>query len=242
MNFRDKRRFLLIQVRDQNDPIRQQEILCFAQSVNCEPDCIESLDLLGDLPQLDTVRRFDALFIGGSGRYSTVGNEAWLAGALSFLAEVVESGIPLFASCWGFQALSRALGGQVIHDRSSAELGTGIVSLTDSGLQDPIFGTLPPTFSALMGHEDCVQELPDCAELLARSDSAFQAFRLPGLPVYGTQFHPELNRDAFLERVRAYPRYIKEIAGQEISEFEQTCFDTPAAATLIRRFIDHFLG
>ena len=239
---KDKRRFLLIQVRDQDDPIRQQEIMCFARSANCSPDRMESLDLLSDLPPWKRVHRFDAVFIGGSGRYSTVGNAAWLAGALSFLGDVAVSGVPLFASCWGFQALSRALGGDVVHDRSSAELGTGMVSLTDSGLQDPIFGTLPSKFPAFMGHEDCVKSLPERAELLASSDVSFQAFRLSGLPVYGTQFHPELSRDAFLDRVRAYPRYIKEIAGQEMSEFERTCTNTPEATTLIPQFLDYHLG
>ena len=40
-----------------------------------------------------------------------------------------------------------------------------------------------------MGHHDRVSVLPDGAVELARNDTApYQAFRLDGLPIYGTQF------------------------------------------------------
>jgi GMP synthase (glutamine-hydrolysing) len=182
---------------------------------------------------------YDAVFIGGSGRYSATTDEPWLLDSLGFLQDLAISGQPVFASCWGFQALSRALGGEVVHDLTHAELGTKVVSLTERGKTDPVFGSLVPTFPALMGHEDCVVRMPDQAELLAVSDRANQAFRLRGLPVYGTQFHPELTLDSYFERVRAYPTYIQKITGLELREFKELCSETPESGTLIGRFIDH---
>jgi GMP synthase (glutamine-hydrolysing) len=132
------------------------------------------------------------------------------------------------------------LGGEVVHDLSHAELGTGVVSLTEAGRADPIFGQLGPQFPALMGHEDCVIRLPKELTLLAVSDRAQQAFRVPSLPVYGTQFHPELTLATYLERVRAYPQYVEKIVGLELREFEQRCVETPESGTLLDRFLDYY--
>jgi GMP synthase (glutamine-hydrolysing) len=73
---------------------------------------------------------------------------------------------------------------------------------------------------------------------LASSDRVEnQAFRIAGKPIYGTQFHPELNRDAFIQRVHAYPRYVESITGDRLDVFEAKCKETPATDQLLRRFM-----
>jgi len=235
----EKLNYLLLQIRDIDDPIRSREVDSFSQSLGCEASRITCGDLLQGPPSLVVIRRHDVVFIGGSGRYSATSDEPWLHRTLDFLRELFESGTAVFASCWGFQAFSRALGGTVVRDSQHAELGTRSVSLTTAGKSDPVFGSLDKEFLAQMGHEDSVTILPENATLLAVSDRANQAIGFADRPVYATQFHSELNRDGLLERVRTYPNYIQKITGETLDEFDRRCQDTPAASSLMRRFVEH---
>ena len=76
---------------------------------------------------------------------------------------------PTFASCWGFQALAKALGGSVVSDITRAELGTCELQLTQAGQRDPVFRQLGASFYAQVGHHDTVDVLPADAVPLARS-------------------------------------------------------------------------
>ena len=160
------------------------------------------------------------LLLGGSGHYSAAGEGEWLERALDLMREIHRLAKPTFASCWGFQAMARAMGGRCVHDLPNAEVGTIEVELTDAGREDPLFGNLPTRFAAQAGHEDHVVELPPDAVLLASSDRVReQAFRFAGQPIYCTQFHPELDRTAMMERVIAYPEYVARIARVPYDEF-----------------------
>ena len=67
-----------------------------------------------------------------------------------------------------------------------------------------------------------------------------QAFRLEHRPIYATQFHPELDRGALLERVRAYPEYIERITGISYELFVARCRESNQSSSLLRRFVHHF--
>jgi GMP synthase (glutamine-hydrolysing) len=163
----------------------------------------------------------------------------WLERTLDSLRMLHDRRQRLFASCWGFQAMARALGGLVVKDPEHAELGTREVELTDAGIADPVFGPLGSPFYAQMGHEDVVAELPPGAIRLASTNRVKnQAYRLEGLPIYCTQFHPELNREALIERIITYPDYVKKIAGVSVDEFSPTVQDTPETEQLLTRFLE----
>ncbi|NOY43531.1 MAG: type 1 glutamine amidotransferase [Planctomycetes bacterium] len=230
-------RFLLLQIRDRDDPIRQQEIGCFANALGCDQGAISTFDLLtGGLSEKD-LQQVDAVLIGGSGNYSAAGNSPWLDRTLAGLQTIYELRKPTFASCWGFQAFARALGGRCLHDPTHAELGTTQLQLTEAGCRDPLFGELESPFYGQSGHEDHVVELPPGATLLASSSLvANQAFRLDGALIYCTQFHPELDLDSFIDRVRAYPQYVESIVGKTVEEFAAACHDTPQTRQLLPRF------
>jgi len=221
------RKFLLLQVRDSVDPMLMQEVDCFAESLQCEAAQISVFDLLSGCPSMVYFSRFDVVLLGGSGDYSVAQGGAWLPPALQAMRELYELGLPTFASCWGFQAMAKALGGEVVTDMSRAELGTVEVFLTEEGKDDPLFGALGERFLAPMGHQDCVVTLPPDAIRLASSDKVEnQAFKIKGKPIYGTQFHPELNRASLIERVRAYPKYVESITGDPIDVFIEKCGQT----------------
>jgi GMP synthase (glutamine-hydrolysing) len=236
-------RFLLLQVRNPDDPMRRQEIDCFARALPCDPARILVLDLLREVPSRRLLARVDVVLLGGSGDYSVAEGGRWLEPALAAMRELHDRAKPTFASCWGFQALARALGGSVVTDPERAELGTLPVRLTAAGRLDPVFGGLPATFVAAMGHQDRVERLPAGAVLLASTDRVrHQAFRFEGKPIYCTQFHPELDAAAFCERVRAYPAYLERIHGVPLAQFARGCRETPDAASLLPRFLRHVCG
>ena len=112
------------------------------------------------------------------------------------------------------------------------------VELTPAGRSDPLFDSMPPRFAAHMGHHDYVSELPSGAIELAVSETCpAQAFRIEGTPVYGTQFHCELNTHRLLERLRIY-RHIYQPADDDLEELEQEPVATPQADIILRRFIE----
>lgn len=119
---------------------------------------------------------------------------------------VVAADAPFFGACYGIGTLGVLQGGVV--DRTYGEpVGCVSITLTDAGRADPVFGVLPDTFDAFLGHKEAVTRLPDGAVLLAGSAACpVQAFRL-GQHVYATQFHPELDRDGLCTRVDVYRHY-----------------------------------
>lgn len=239
----DRVQYLLLQVRNRHDPMRDHEVGCFARTLECPRERIRVFDLLGGVPSPGDLQTADVVLLGGAGEYSVAKGGDWLLRALEAMRELHDLAKPTFASCWGFQAMARALGGEVVNDRSRAEVGTHHVRLTAAGQSDPLFAPLGTVFEAQMGHEDHVDRLPEGAVCLASTDGvANQAFCFPGLPIYCTQFHPEIRRDDLLIRLRAYPHYVEQISGLTMDQFERTCRDTPAAEAVLPRFVRMVLG
>jgi GMP synthase (glutamine-hydrolysing) len=232
-------RYLLLQTRNADDGMRAQEVRCFARALECDVAVIDVFDLLAAAPTVGRLKQADVILLGGSGHYSAAGEGAWLERALDAMREIHALSRPTFASCWGFQAMARAMGGRCVNDLPHAEVGTIELRLTDAGRTDPLFGQLPATFLAQAGHEDHVVALPADAVLLASSGRVpEQAFRFAGRPIYCTQFHPELDRTALSERVRAYPDYIERTSGLPYDQFIAKCRETPEANALLRRFVE----
>jgi GMP synthase (glutamine-hydrolysing) len=238
----DSIHYLLLQIRNPDDPMRSHEVECFSRALRASPGQIEVVDLLTERPSDIHFQQRDIVLFGGSGHYSAAGEGEWLERALDVLREVHGRKQPTFASCWGFQAMARAMGGRVVNDPTRAEVGTHELQLTPAGKDDPVFGPLGDTFDAQMGHEDCVVELPPNTTLLASSDRvANQAYRFDDAPIYCTQFHPELNRADLIRRLEAYPEYIELVTGLTPELFAEAVHDTPETEALLRRFVRHVL-
>ena len=125
--------YLLLQVRNADDPMREQEVRCFAEALRCDPSQIAVFDLLSGAPTPRQLRPYDVVLLGGSGDYSVAAGGPWLEAALDAMRELLDLGKPTFASCWGFQAMARALGGLVVTDLRRAEVGTVSIRLTTQG-------------------------------------------------------------------------------------------------------------
>jgi GMP synthase (glutamine-hydrolysing) len=238
-------KLLLLQARNANDPARFEERVSFADKLSIPVERIAVHDLLKGPPELAQIRKFDALMMGGSGDYYvSKGNLPGFQHLLEVLAEVVDTGHPTFASCFGFQCLVQALGGKIVHDPLNTEVGTYRLQLTPEGRTDPLLGTLPHYFLAQLGRKDRALELPDGFPPLAFSArSPHQAFRVGDKPIWAFQFHPELNRDE--NRLR-FQRYLDGYAQHMGPDEQQATLDrfreSPETPKLLPAFVDLVFG
>ncbi|WP_432561028.1 glutamine amidotransferase [Kineococcus sp. SYSU DK003] len=201
------RPFLLLATRE-DDAVAESEFAAFARFGGLAPGELTRIRLEREpLPDLD-LAEFSGVVLGGSPFCTSdeeksptqLRVERELAGLLD---RVVAADVPFLGACYGIGTLGVHQGGTV--DRTYGEpISTVPVTLTGAGRADPVFGALPPTFDAFVGHKEALTGVPPGAELLAASPGCpVQAFRV-GRNVYATQFHPELDVEGILERVAAY--------------------------------------
>jgi len=203
---RMKPKILLLQARNPEDPMAEHELNCFVEVAELPKENIIAYDLCKNTADKINLAGYDALMVGGSGDYYvSEGNLPGFESLLDFLRKIVEQGMPMFASCFGYQCMVKALGGQIKYDPDNTEVGTYELELTDEGAADPLFKNLPKKFWGQMGHKDRALRQPDGLPNFASSKCCpLQAFRIPGKPIWATQFHPELTRESNLERFRHY--------------------------------------
>lgn len=96
--------------------------------------------------------------------------------------------LPTFGVCLGMQAIALHFGGEVIPARAIVHGRTSRVFHHSTSL----FSGLPSPFRATRYHSLAVGGLPECLEVLARTDDGeVMALRHRSLPISGVQFHPE---------------------------------------------------
>ncbi|MEM9598978.1 MAG: type 1 glutamine amidotransferase [Acidobacteriota bacterium] len=233
-------RILLLQARHDDDPVKREELESFARRSGVAADQVTSHDILQGPPAMALLRRHDVMMVGGSGEYYVTKNHLpHQQRTLEFLTEVADNGPPTFASCFGFQLMVEALGGELVYDPDAMEVGTYPVRLTEDGRTDELFRGLPEEFPAQLGRKDRARRLPAEARHLAASERApFQAFRLAGRPLWASQFHPELDHETNRGR---YLRYLDGYAGHLTEEEKARSLErfrpSPATETLLHRFL-----
>jgi GMP synthase (glutamine-hydrolysing) len=238
----DRLRVLLLQIRDEPE-VERQEQDCFIHFSGLAPEQFTFRNIV-DRPDVAPrdVGSFDAVVIGGAGAHSVTEEYPFSAPLAALVEQMVAARQPLFGSCWGHQFIAKALGGAVVTDLERKELGTYDIELTPAGESDPWLAGLPGRFGVQLGHHDRVVRLPEGAiELAASALCPNQAFRLRGAPVYGAQFHVELDRERMLDRASVYrEEYLSDHGAME--SLEQALRPSPESATLLRRFLSRVVG
>ncbi len=229
-----------MQAREAADPMAAHEHNCFVHRTGLSAENIRAHDLCQGPPPSREVRAFDAVMVGGAGDYYvSKGNLPRFDAFLDLLRDLIDRRQPTFASCFGYQSLVLALGGEIVFDPDNTEVGTFELTLTDAGRDDPLFGELPATFWAQMGHKDRATRHPEGIPNFAASARApLQALRVPGLPIWASQFHPELDRDTNQDRFRHYlDGYATYMSPEEREAALGRFRDSPEASALLHRFI-----
>ena len=235
-----KPNILLLQARNPGDPAKEEERVSFADRIGCDIDQITPHDITAEPLTLTKTLRFDALMVGGSGDYYvSKGNLPHFEATLDLLRDVVERGHPTFASCFGFQLMVQALGGEIVYDPPNVEVGTYPLNLTAEGRHDDLLSELPPQFCAQLGRKDRAASLPNnCLHLASSQRCPYQALRIPGKPIWATQFHPELTGPENLGR---FIRYQKGYGSVMSDSDQQATFDrfkeSPETERLLQKFV-----
>jgi GMP synthase (glutamine-hydrolysing) len=226
-------RLLILQSRFESDPMLDHERGCFIAATGCDADELHFRNVMGGVPAVGEVTAYDAAILGGSGDFSVVErDQPFFQPMAELLRALIDVSFPIFGCCFGYQLLVDAMGGTVIRDPENSELGSHDVELTENGTRDPLFGQLPQRFIAQMGHFDRAAKLPDGIPNLASSRRCgFQALRVPGAPIWATQFHPELDEQGNRDRCVAYIKEFGQIDGYE-------ALPSPDALTILPRFLE----
>ncbi len=104
--------------------------------------------------------------------------------------KLLNAGIPILGICYGFQALSKLLGGSV-EPSEHPEFGPTRVKVIEQGV---ILKGFPSRFTAWMSHSDEVKSPPPDARVLAVSENGqIAAWEIPQRKLFAVQFHPEVS-------------------------------------------------
>jgi len=218
-----------------------------------------------DTPVADIVARKPAAVILSGGPASV-----YAEGAPRVDDELFTSGIPVLGLCYGFQAMARALGGEVAPD-GTREYGR--TELTVAGSAGALHDGLPARHPVWMSHGDSVVKAPEGFTVTASSArAAVAAFEDVDRRLAGVQYHPEVAHSPHGQEVLR--RFLYQIAGvtpgwttasiindtvdairQQIGDGRAVCglsggVDSAVAAALVQRaigdrltcvFVDHGL-
>lgn len=226
-------RLLILQSRFMSDPMLEHERECFIAATAREVDELHFRNVMGGVPSVGEVTAYQAVIIGGSGDFSVVERDQDFFEPMSaLLRALIDLSFPTFGCCFGFQLLVDAMGGTVVRDPENSELGSYDIELNEAGARDALFGQLPQIFVAQMGHFDRAEELPAGVINLATSQRCgCQALRVPGAPIWATQFHPELDEKGNRVRCVAYIKEFGETEGYQ-------ALPSPEAMTILPRFLE----
>lgn len=158
----------------------------------------------------------------------------------ALLDEVIARDFPFLGACYGVGTVGAHQGAVI--DRTYREPISAIeVTRTAAGAADPLLAELPDRFAAFVGHKEAIARLPESATLLATGAACpVQMFRI-GDNVYATQFHPELDLDGILTRIRAYAGY-GYFADHEMPATVAAVRHLPVThtGTILRRFVERY--
>lgn len=186
----------------------------------------------GELPGDPT--DWDGIVVTGSPAMVS-DREPWSEKAAEWLAQAVDQAVPILGVCYGHQLLAHALGGEVGYHPEGRESGTQRVKLLTSAQDDPLFGSMPGTFSAQLTHKQSVIRLPPGAVLLGHNEfEPHQAFRV-GKCAWGVQFHPEFS-DAVMRAYLGVQAPDLENEGFNSQAMINSVTSAPEASGLLERF------
>ncbi|MGC6507036.1 MAG: type 1 glutamine amidotransferase [Myxococcota bacterium] len=234
---------ILIQARNPSDIARTEEIECFARQIGCQINDIISINIATQSIDMSVLETADAVLIGGAGEFSVLDNDPRIHRFIDAIGQLCTMDRPVFGSCFGFQAMVLALGGEVIKDVPNAEVGTYELYKSKDAENDVIFEDFPSQFLAQLGHQDRASVLPNSVINLAYSNRApYQAIKIPNKAIYATQFHPELRaEDNALRFSRYMPIYGKLFGEAEAQARMDSHRSSPQANQILGRFYREFV-
>lgn len=231
---------LLIQIR-QDPQVIEEERSSFIKYSGLKDSQMHVFNVFEN-PSFDfhLLKNYTCLFVGGASEASVLEPQkySFVNSLVKLMGDCIDHSYPVFASCFGFQAAVLALGGEIIKDDKNFEMGTYPLKLTASTQNDPIYQGIPNGFYAISVHQEKCTELPGACELLAYSDDCIHSFRVKDKPFWAFQFHPELDKQNLITRLKAYQdRYTED--SDHYMRVIRSLKETPESNKLVRNFVQH---
>lgn len=173
---------------------------------------------------------YDAVVSLGSDRSVTGASERWIAREIELLRRAHDSGVPVLGICFGAQALSTALGGQVSRGAR--------IALDWTTLETHERELISPG-PWLRWHED-VLTVPPGAREVARAGAVPLAF-VHGTSI-GVQFHPEVDAALAHAWIEESQRKLLETAIDQADLRRQVALAAPGACARARELFDRIAG
>jgi GMP synthase (glutamine-hydrolysing) len=107
--------------------------------------------------------------------------------------EILQSSLPVLGLCFGYQYVSKVLGGQVEAHLSAREYGQAKLDLTAFGATDPLLKHFKTDLPVWMSHGDSVTQIPPSAKMILTSQNKPAGFSIPEKKIWALQFHPEVH-------------------------------------------------
>jgi GMP synthase (glutamine-hydrolysing) len=175
----------------------------------------------GDTPVAEILAREPAALILSGGPSSV-----YEPGAPSVDPDLFTAGVPVLGLCYGFQAMARALGGEVAPD-GTREYGRTELTVADS--PGALHEGLPPRHPVWMSHGDSVVRAPEGFTVTAASErAAVAAFEDRDRRLAGLQYHPEVGHSPHGQQVLR--RFLRDVAGIEPGWTISSIIDDTVAA------------
>ena len=183
--------------------------------------------------------KYSGFVVTGS-RHSVHDKDPWIQELFRVIQEIYRDEIPLYACCFGAQAVATALGGAVspnpcgyyIYGYESVQLLTPL---------DPAGADTKCEINLAECHGECVSKLPPNATLIGTTDlNTNELFKI-GNSIVCSQFHPELNNESLTQLILPGLLDEKLITDEKIKEAEET-YKKPIGNELFLEHIKKFLG
>lgn len=154
-------------------------------------------EIISNRTPLNAIKADGLLLSGGSPRVGLDEEAMGLCGEY-----IDRAGVPVLGICAGHQFMALHLGGKAAPS-AVPEFGKTLVTVLD---EDDLFKGLPESFIAWESHNDEVVKVPEGFVVLAESESCkVQAMKHGSRPLYGLQFHPEVEHtDNGYEIIQAF--------------------------------------
>jgi GMP synthase-like glutamine amidotransferase len=187
----------------------------------------------GRLPDLR--KKFTHVILTGS-EASILEREPWVGAEVEFVREILNREMPILGSCYGHQLLALALRGAAhVRRARRQEIGWWPIEIQ---AESRLLGKAGTVY-AFSSHFDEVTDLDEDFRVLASTpDCAVQAFELIRRPVWGIQFHPEIDIPA----AREFLVNLVNLGIKTSPLFGEALGMTARDSGLIRRILRHFLG
>lgn len=183
----------------------------------------------------ENIEDYDQVILSGS-EDSILNDRKWIEEEMRLVHQIIDKRIPTLGICFGHQLISRALlGFEGVRKAHRPEIGWKQVT---ADKDNQLLNGIQKDFYVFNSHFDEVCNLTSDFEVFASSGQCdVQSFRLSKAPVWGIQFHPEIE----VESGKKFIIDLKKIVPDMEKELDQAILEAKESG-ISKRLFENFYG